>query len=199
MALVVLPWVLLGLALAAGSAWQWHGRAHQLLDIGAPADEGYVLSFNERERSSSDSSLPFRWAMPSSAVRLWAAPPGAPAVLTLRMLPPARPDALQGVSVSMLERPVARVALAPQPRLYRFPVAPPEAQELAIGLASDRLPIDGDPWAFRAGRDDGALDTLRAPSARGLLRLMGSAGQLPERYGWHGRRYVRDDPQQLQV
>src|SRR5690242_15148838 len=104
-------WLLLALTLAFSLAWQWQGRAHQRVDVGSPLDNGYLLNFNERERSTTNASLTFRWSRLSSGLSFWSPPPGTPVMLALRMLAPPQPNSQQQVAISVADRPLARIGV----------------------------------------------------------------------------------------
>jgi hypothetical protein len=178
-ALRTLPWLVLALALIAGALWQWQGRAHQRIDIGAPLDDGYTLDFNAPERSDNIAALSFRWSQPASRLRLWAPPPGAPLLLTLTMLAPAQPTGPQRVALSVAGHPLASVALTEHLRRYRFITTTRDTQELLLGLESPPLAIAGDPRALGVSLDRVALDVLRGPTAGELLRELWLAPLLP--------------------
>src|SRR5689334_1590896 len=130
--LALANWLLLALTLALSLAWQWQGRAHQRVDVGSQLDNGYLLNFNERERSTTNARLNYRWSMPSSELSLWALPPGTPAAVALRMLAPRQPTGQQQVAISVVDGPLARIGVTPEIRTYRFLVLAPERDQLAI-------------------------------------------------------------------
>lgn len=178
-ALRVLPWLVLALTISAGAAWQWQGRAHQRIDIGAPLDNGYALDFNAPERSDNIAGLNFRWSQPSSRLRLWAPPPDAPLLLTLTMLASAQPTSPQHVALSVAGQPLANVELTEQLRRYRFLTTTRDTQDLMIGLESPPLVMAGDPRTLGVALDRVTLDTLRGPTAGELLRELWQAPLLP--------------------
>src|SRR5512145_2361239 len=165
----ILPWLMLVPALMVSIVWQWDGRAHQHLDIGAPLDDGHAIFFYAAERSSADPKLNFRWSEPSSELRLPSPPPAVPLMLGLRMLAPTQPDGAQHVTVAIDKRPLTSVMLSSQMRTYRLLVVTTGQEELSIGLKSPPLQLPGETRALGVAVDSVTIDAFSGPTTDALL------------------------------
>jgi len=169
--------LMLVLSIALSVLWQWQGRAHQQLDIGAPLDDGAALNFHDAETRTDDPTLTFRWSRASSEMRLWALPRGTLAILTLSMFPPH--GSKGQVTLSVAGQPLSSLTLADSLRTYRILVRIPDDNEVAIGITGDGRTRASDPRVLGAGIDRVALDTISGPNASALATELWSAPFLP--------------------
>jgi hypothetical protein len=169
--------LLVAVVVVLGAVWQRQARADQTLDVGSAIDEGAALNFHARERSTADEQLTFRWSRRESEARLWALPPDRPAVLTLRMLPPSEQQ--QRVTISVGAQTLGVVTPEPELRAYQVLFAAPDAQELMIGITSDRRLSDADPRGLGVAVDSVRMRLLYTPSATDLLNEVRLAPFLP--------------------
>ncbi|HEU5098661.1 MAG TPA: hypothetical protein VFU22_06570 [Roseiflexaceae bacterium] len=168
---------LLLITIAMSVLWQSQGRAHQRIDIGAPADDGAALNFHAAEISTSNRNLSFRWSSAASEVRMWALARGEAATLSLRMFPPEGEP--RRVSLSIADQKLGNVALMPGPRVYRALLRVPTDREIAIGIASDTEVRSKDPRGIVVGVDWIALDARPDSSRLDIARELWSAPFLP--------------------
>ncbi|NJL32882.1 MAG: hypothetical protein HC893_02275, partial [Chloroflexaceae bacterium] len=128
----------------AGSLVQHRARAQQQVQIGTVFDQGYVHYFSEREQSSSQPPVSFRWAQTWSQLRLWPLPSGQAAVLSLRMQAPPQPDGLQQTRLSLDGQPLATLAVDPEFATYRVLLPAATGRDLIITMESAPLVIEGE-------------------------------------------------------
>lgn len=166
--------LLLVLALLAGVLWQWQGRARQHVDVGSAIDAIAVDQFHEPERSDGGPAATYRWSYPSAALQFAAPPPGATALVRLRLFAPPQPDGPQRVAISAGGQRLAEMAVDPRPRTVHMLVAAPSSGSLTIGLDSPRLAVAGDPRELGVAVDSAELDLLDGPSPYDLLRELWS-------------------------
>jgi hypothetical protein len=174
----VCMWICVAVVVVLGAVWQQQARADQTLDVGSAIDEGAALNFHARERSTADEQLTFRWSRRESEARLWVLPPDRPAVLTLRMLPPPS-EQQQRVTISVGAQTLGVVTPEPELRAYQVLFAAPDAQELMIGITSDRRLSDADPRGLGVAIDSVRVRLPNAPTATDLLNEVRLAPFLP--------------------
>lgn len=167
--------LLLVLAFAGSIAWQWQGRAHQTIDVGAPLDDIGTIDFHDPEQGD----VSYRWSRPQSRLRLYAPPPGTPTRITLRMFAPPQADGPQRVALSANGQPLGEFAVEARPRLFQIVLDAPADAPLEIGLHSRSLKIAGDSRPLGVAIDSIALESLRAPTFTNLLRELWAAPFLP--------------------
>ena len=167
--------LLLVLACTASIAWQWQGRAHQAIDVGAPLDDIGTIDFHNPEQGD----VSYRWSRPQSRLRLYAPPPGAPTRITLRMFAPPQPNGPQRVALSANGQSLGEVAVEARPRQFQIVLDAPANVPFELGLRSKSLKIAGDSRPLGVAVDSIALDILRPPAPADLLRELWAAPFLP--------------------
>ena len=159
---LALGWLLLALAVALGALWQREARGRQLLDVGAPLDEGAVAGFYGRELS--DLGASFRWSRPEAELRMRPAP--APAALRMRLLAPAAAEAPPAaLTLTVAGQALGPFAVAPDFRVYTLLLPPGESR---VGLSVTPLSLPGDPRALGLVLDWAELRALAPPSPASL-------------------------------
>ena len=159
-------WLLLMVAVTLGALWQHEARGRQVIDVGAPLDEGFVLGFYGRERSDDGRNVTFRWSRPEAELHPWAIP--SPAALRLRLLAPTvsagTPAAL---SLQRDGHAIGTFTIAPSFRVYTV-LLPDWPGEPRLGLHATPLSLPGDPRALGLVLDRAELRALGETGAAAL-------------------------------